>query len=150
MRAGRFAALLLAAASAARAAGGGLVLIDDLGLRVKAADAATVKAAGLKKGAKALVVVEAMMSSPASEAGLVPGDVVVKIDGKPVHSPTDLDKKVHGLKVGRTLALDVLRGGQPVKATFAVRIANTTTPQAAPPSAVSPAETPSATVPATR
>ncbi len=50
--------------------------------------------------------------SPAAEAGLRPGDVVVAVDGRPVKSSTDLRNRIGLVERGRTVALTILRDGQ--------------------------------------
>lgn len=47
-------------------------------------------------------------------AGLMEGDIVTAIGGRPVNSPADFDAILGGLKNGGTLSLTVLRGGQSV------------------------------------
>ncbi len=48
--------------------------------------------------------------SPAAKAGLE-GDVIVAIDGKPVHTPADLADAVAARKPGDVVRLEVIRGG---------------------------------------
>jgi Do/DeqQ family serine protease len=47
--------------------------------------------------------------SPAQKAGLVPGDIVLSVDGQPVHSAADLRNRVGLTPVGRKLQLTLLR-----------------------------------------
>src|SRR5476651_210786 len=49
---------------------------------------------------------------PASRAGLLPGDVVIKLDGVDVNGVDDLIRVLDRDRVGRTLAMDVLRLGR--------------------------------------
>src|SRR5438046_488163 len=55
--------------------------------------------------------------SPAEQAGLRIGDVVVEINGRSVRSAADLETAIAGLrlsqKAGQTIALDVRRKGKP-------------------------------------
>lgn len=63
-----------------------------------------------------LIIVDIMRDSPAKDAGLQPGDVIVKIDGKSCDG-TDIvnsGKAIRGKK-GTTVKLDILRGGKPMK-----------------------------------
>lgn len=57
--------------------------------------------------------------APADRAGLVPGDIVLGINGQPVQGSADLARLVAGNKPGSTIMLDVWRKGQrvPVKVT---------------------------------
>ena len=49
---------------------------------------------------------------PAAQAGLVPGDVVVKLDGVEVHGVDDLIRLLDRDRIGRTLEMDILRMGR--------------------------------------
>ncbi len=60
------------------------------------------------------VVTQVAPHSPAAKAGLKTGDVVVKVDGSPVQSAADLRNTVGLMRIGQTVALDVLRDGKPM------------------------------------
>ena len=49
---------------------------------------------------------------PAAKAGLLPGDVVVRLDGVEIHGVDDLIRVLDRDRIGRTLAMDVLRLGR--------------------------------------
>jgi S1-C subfamily serine protease len=49
---------------------------------------------------------------PAARAGLLPGDVVIKLDGVHVNGVDDLIRILDRDRIGRTLAMDVLRMGR--------------------------------------
>lgn len=49
---------------------------------------------------------------PAAKAGLLPGDVVVKLDGVDIHGVDDLIRVLDRDRIGRTLSMDVLRLGR--------------------------------------
>jgi S1-C subfamily serine protease len=49
---------------------------------------------------------------PASRAGLLPGDVVVKLDGVAIHGVDDLIRVLDRDRIGRTLKMDILRLGR--------------------------------------
>ena len=59
---------------------------------------------------EALLVVGVTAGSPADAAGLLVGDVVLDFDGHPVESPEDLLDLLLGDRVGRDVAVRVLRG----------------------------------------
>lgn len=58
-----------------------------------------------------LLVVGVTSGSPAADAGLIVGDVLLDFDGHAVDSPEDLLDLLRGDRVGRSVALRVLRGG---------------------------------------
>ncbi len=58
------------------------------------------------------VVVKVESGSPADRAGLRPGDIVVKINGRDVHSAPELRNSVGLLRVGQEVRLAVIRDGQ--------------------------------------
>ena len=62
----------------------------------------------------AAVVTSVAAASPAAEAGLRPGDVILKIGGKPASGPGPLQAAIEVAKVGEPLELEVDRGGQVV------------------------------------
>ena len=66
--------------------------------------------AKVKRGA---VVMQVEPNRPASDAGLQPGDVILRLDGKTINTAADLVSVAKGLKSG-TIRAAVLRGGQVV------------------------------------
>lgn len=69
---------------------------------------------------EALLVVGVTAGSPAAQAGLLVGDIILDFDGHPVESPEDLLDLLLGDRVGRQVRLGILRGGRPIEATVAV------------------------------
>lgn len=62
-------------------------------------------------GTSGAVVDEVWPGSPAGEAGVLPGDVVVDIDDNPVHSAADLETRLYADPPGTVLDLTVSRNG---------------------------------------
>jgi serine protease Do len=60
-------------------------------------------------------VVEIVEASPAAEADLRPGDVIVEVDGEAIDDVGDLQRVMSGERIGRELALRLDRGGRPVE-----------------------------------
>jgi S1-C subfamily serine protease len=60
---------------------------------------------------RGLLVVAVTPDSPADAAGVLVGDVMVAFDGEPVESPDDLLELLAGDRIGRTVTLQMLRGG---------------------------------------
>ena len=52
------------------------------------------------------------LDSPAAKAGLLPGDVVIKLDGVEINGVDDLIRVLDRDRIGRTFAMDVLRMGR--------------------------------------
>jgi S1-C subfamily serine protease len=69
---------------------------------------------------EALLVVGVTTGSPAAQAGLLVGDIILDFDGQAVESPEDLLDLLLGDRVGRQVPLRILRGGRPIDAAVAV------------------------------
>ncbi len=67
-----------------------------------------------------LLVTGLAEGTPAEQAGLLVGDVIVAFDGVAVGEPEDLLTLLRGDRVGRAVPLAVLRGGAPVTVTVTV------------------------------
>jgi S1-C subfamily serine protease len=52
------------------------------------------------------------LDGPAAQAGLLPGDVVIKLDGVDINGVDDLIRVLDRDRIDRTLAMDVLRLGR--------------------------------------
>ena len=59
----------------------------------------------------ALLVVGLTPGGPADAAGILVGDIVLRADDRPITSPQELLDLLSGVAPGRSLQLDVLRGG---------------------------------------
>jgi membrane-associated protease RseP (regulator of RpoE activity) len=66
-------------------------------------------------GLKGALVQEVRPDLPADLAGLVPGDVITELAGKPVASQAELMQTIAGLKVGETYSVTIRRGNQDLK-----------------------------------
>ncbi len=76
-------------------------------------------ASGVQERRGALVT-EVTKNSPAEKAGLLPGDVVTRVGGKPVENASDVRNQVAMTKSGSPLALTLLRKGKPLDKTVTV------------------------------
>jgi serine protease Do len=81
------------------------VALDDLKPRVK-------QALGIKSG---VAVLEVMPNTPASKAGVEPGDILVQFAGKPVKDRPALQEFVEQLEPGKSYPAEILRDGKTVK-----------------------------------
>ena len=59
--------------------------------------------------------------SPAAEAGIEPGDIVISVDGKSVETPESLDYRLATLPMGSTAEIEVLRNGKPTKLSLTIQ-----------------------------
>jgi serine protease Do len=83
-----------------------------LGVRIQNVDDATAEALGLKGGAKGALVAGIDEKGPAKTAGLEVGDVIVKFNGVPVKSSSELPRIVATTPVGKTVDVLVVRKGE--------------------------------------
>jgi S1-C subfamily serine protease len=60
-----------------------------------------------------LLLVSVEPDSPSSSGGLMVGDILVTLDGKPIAGHDELMILLTGIDVGSTAAVEVLRGGKP-------------------------------------
>jgi S1-C subfamily serine protease len=72
-------------------------------------------------GGRGLLIIAIAPGSAATEAGLMLGDVIVAIDGETLRSGASLQSILDGENVGKSVSLDVIRGGQLVKIAVTVR-----------------------------
>ncbi len=84
-----------------------------LGVQIQELDAPLARHFGLAKGAKGVVIADVMESGPAREAGLKPGDVLLRFDGKAVEEVRELQRLVAETPVGRKVELKVWRDKAP-------------------------------------
>ncbi len=68
----------------------------------------------------ALLLVGIEQESPAASAGLIVGDILVGIAGQPLTSHEILQSRLNSEMVGKTISLEVLRGGQRVDVSVTV------------------------------
>lgn len=89
---------------------GGKISRGWLGIAIQEMSKELAESFGLKNTAGALIAgIE--KSSPAEKAGLEPGDVIVKFDGKVIASSNDLPRVVAATKPGKTVQAEIMRKG---------------------------------------
>ena len=59
-----------------------------------------------------VLVNDVFENEPAARAGLKPGDIIAKVDGRRVETPAGLSRAVAGLTPGTKIELDVIRSGE--------------------------------------
>lgn len=82
-----------------------------LGVKIQSVTNDIAEALGLQENQGALVSA-VTPDSPASKAGLVPGDVILKFDGKEVTSMRGLPKIVSQAPIGKAVDVELLRKGK--------------------------------------
>jgi len=93
-----------------------------LGVEAQQISPAIAAAMNLPKtvGGDGALIASVNSDSPASKAGLQPGDVITAVDGKTVHNPRDLAMDVAADKPGSDAKVDVLRDGSPKSVTVSL------------------------------
>ena len=89
----------------------GHVTRAQLGVHITDSDKETMQALGLKNREGALVP-QVVAGSAADKAGIQPGDVIVSIDGEPVHKAHDLPLRVARHAPGDRVKIGVIRNGK--------------------------------------
>jgi len=69
---------------------------------------------------KGAIITSTMPGSPAERAGLQPGDVVRKVNGKPIDDFQMLRAMIASLEAGQKMEIEILRDGQPGKTTVTI------------------------------
>jgi len=82
-----------------------------IGVRTQDLDPDLAAAFGVEEGTGGAVVVDVQPDSPAAEAGLRTGDVIVAVNGRAVDSAAAARNRLGLLQVGEEVELEVLRGG---------------------------------------
>jgi S1-C subfamily serine protease len=85
-----------------------------LGIRGQAVDIPGASQGALKREqATGLLIMSVEKDSPASRGGLMVGDILVAVDGRPILHHDELFARLNGDVVGRATPLEILRGGRP-------------------------------------
>ena len=82
-----------------------------LGVTIQEVDSNTAKALGLEK-TRGVLIGAVMPGEPAEKAGMLAGDVVLAMDGKPVENSSELLRFIADQKPGATVKLTIWRGGK--------------------------------------
>lgn len=96
---------------------GGKVRRAYLGIGIQSVNAELAEQLGVPPRGGVLVT-EVMKDTPAGEAGLQSGDVILKFDGRPVSTSSDLQLFVERSKFGSKVPVFVNRGGEEITLTF--------------------------------
>ncbi|HEX2698047.1 MAG TPA: trypsin-like peptidase domain-containing protein [Anaerolineales bacterium] len=102
----------------------GTVKRGYLGVRTQSVDVPESARKALKRDQEhGLLVLWLEEKGPAEQSGLLVGDILVAVSGQPVGDPDDLFAALNSDTVGKSVAVEVLRGGKPetVKVTVGER-----------------------------
>ncbi len=90
-----------------------------LGVQIQPVTEEIAQSMGLTE-AKGAIVSDVTEKSPALDAGFKTGDTILKADGSDISDARDLSKKVARFAPGKTINIDIMRGGKAM--TLAVKI----------------------------
>jgi Do/DeqQ family serine protease len=71
---------------------------------------------------KAVIAASVFKGSPAEKGGLLPGDVILKVNGEDIKAMEQLQRLVGDLPAGKSATLDVLRGGKKLSLTINIEV----------------------------
>ena len=75
---------------------------------------------GLQPIASGLIVLSVEPNGPAERAGVLLGDIVTALDGKPVADTDDVQSVLEPEYVGKAIKASVIRGGAPTEVTITI------------------------------
>jgi S1-C subfamily serine protease len=85
-----------------------------LGIRSQTVDISEVSQRALQREqGKGLLIVGVENGSPAAKGGFMVGDILIGVSGEPVLHHDELFTRLNGDVVGKSLPIDLIRGGQP-------------------------------------
>ena len=91
---------------------GGTIKHPYLGIKMTTLEEVHLNAEGLPKDTMGAYVVEVVPKSPAHLNGVVPGDIIQKLDGIEITEPTKIAEIIRNKKVGDKIHIKLLRGGK--------------------------------------
>jgi Do/DeqQ family serine protease len=89
----------------------GKVVRGWLGVGIQEVTAELASKFGIKEN-EGVLVNDVFDNEPASRAGLKPGDIIAKVNGRPIETPSGLSRAVAGLPPGTKIDLDIIRNGE--------------------------------------
>lgn len=92
-----------------------------LGIQAQDLSPDLAEAFGLPKQSGA-VINKVLEDSPAAKAGLMAGDIIIKIDDKQVKSAGDVQNRIGLLRVGEEVSFEILRNGEHKKLTVVIAV----------------------------
>jgi serine protease Do len=90
----------------------GRVQRGRIGVELGEVDKDLAESLGLGAKAQGAAVVRVLPDTPAAKAGLEPGDIITKVDGKTIERRVELQRTIAAMKPGTATTLTLLRKGQ--------------------------------------
>ena len=97
----------------------GHVIRGWIGIEAQIVPQDIIDAAGLEQGG--ILIVAVLNGSPAAQSGIVPGDIMTRVDGKPLFNPQYTINMISQVKPGTRLEIELLRGWK--RETVSVQVA---------------------------
>ena len=86
-----------------------------LGVSITSISDEIVETLGLPEGTTGTLVNDVMPNSPASEAGLIAGDLILEVDGIKIEGSRELSRMIADTEVGKTVTLSLIRKGKQIE-----------------------------------
>ena len=86
----------------------GKVIRGWLGVGIQSVTEELGKKFGVAEG-EGVLVNEVFQDDPAARGGIQPGDIITKVDGKPVDTPNSLSRRIAGMGPGETTNIEIVR-----------------------------------------
>ena len=97
----------------------GHVIRGWIGIEAQIVPQDIIDAAGLDESG--ILIAAVLNGSPADQAGIMPGDIMTRIDGKPLFNPQYMINLISQVKPGAAIEIELLRGWE--KVTLSVQVA---------------------------
>jgi len=91
-----------------------------LGVYIQEVTPEIAKQFGLPEDAKGVLVGDVVKDSPAEEAGIKRGDIIIKVNDEEVNSPGELQDKIRDIDIGEKANIEIMRDGKAIR--FIVKI----------------------------
>ena len=101
----------------------GMVTRAYLGVEPKSVQRDVARKLGIEEG-RGVLLTRVMENTPAEEAGMEPGDVILSWDGHEVNDPTVMSRAIAATEIGSEVAVEVMRDSEdgPERLTLQVRV----------------------------